>query len=356
MIFAPSSLGADETTEEYVETSSVFEGYCAEDQAYVNETCVKLCIAHNRCGENTECEQWGAATYCSCARGFTGDPLGSCFKLDEKAPCDPNPCGPNAECIPEDDKIGPHCKCLKNFYDWPPNCRPGCESDEQCADDELCISRVNKCEKVCDPSPCGENSVCRVDRAKSRVFCSCLEGFIPERGAGCREKLPSDFEIPIDFISSVIVDPCDEKCGYNAYCGEGNNCMCTQGYTGDPLTECSLDETPTSIDPCSPNPCGSYSTCDVIDGKENCSCIDGYGTAPYCSACHSTCLGGDLLCVGGRCVENVCSHFCGYSAICNVFNSTLECGCRSFEVKSQPFSYCHEVHFFPPNVIATLLG
>ncbi len=36
--------------------------------------------------------------------------------------------------------------------------------------------------------------------------------------------------------------------------------------------------------PCQPDPCGTYGTCEVVDGAASCACEDGY-TGDYCDAC-----------------------------------------------------------------------
>lgn len=340
------------TTEEFPELPE-----CAESEDFVNGECVDACIARAPCGENAICKQIDGRLFCQCNRGYSGNPLESCFKHDEKCPCDPNPCGPNSECVEKDEAIGPHCKCNPKFYDFPPNCREGCESHDDCASDEFCKTRENRCVKICDSSQCGENAKCRPDKERLKSFCSCLDGFIPEKNVGCREKTADDFEPPIDFIKEIVTDPCGEKCGRNAYCGSDNECVCTQGYEGDPHKQCKLITTSTTLDICNPNPCGPYSMCNVIEDNLNCSCVDGFGTAPFCSACYSSAsCGQEMLCVGGKCVENICDPFCGENAGCNVFNDTLECFCNFPTPNNNPFNFCSTATHIPPNVIATLLG
>lgn len=340
------------TTEEYPEIKE-----CPYGEELVNDDCVDICIVRAPCGENAICRNINATIYCQCNRGFSGNPLVSCFKHDEKSPCDPDPCGPNSICVSENETIGPHCKCKEKFFDFPPNCRPGCDGHDDCADDEMCDKSKNECRKICNSTQCGENARCRHDKKKLQSYCSCIDGFIPERGLGCREKTPDDFDIPIDFIKEVVNDPCEDECGSNAFCGSDGKCECTQGYEGDPHDKCELIKTPTTFDACNPNPCGPYSICKIIDGKSSCSCVDeSFGIAPYCRPCPMASCTAEQLCISGKCIENICAPFCGENTGCNVFNDTLECFCGSPIQNENPFQMCSEAIHIPPNVIATLLG
>lgn len=330
---------------------------CDFNEEFVDGECVDLCFKQKRCGTNTNCSSAGLQTYCSCLRGYTGNPLTSCFKMDEKSPCDPNPCGPNAECHVDHPEIGPHCRCKEGFYDWPPACREGCKVDTDCGPTEFCNSK-NSCEDLCGPEKCGENSICRVDKKKRTVNCSCKDGYLSETGIGCRLKAANESDIPLDFFTDFLFDKCEDTCGYNAYCDPDGKCVCTQDYTGDPLKECqpiALDRT----DPCTPNPCGGYSTCEIVNDEAKCSCIEGHGTAPYCSKCYSNtgCPSGDL-CVEGKCVFNVCKPNCGYNAGCTIHEGRLECSCeiRNLNEHQKPFQECSNIQFISAAVIATLAG
>lgn len=84
-------------------------------------------------------------------------------------PCQPSPCGSNAMC-----KIigeSPSCTCLPDFIGNPPNCRPECVSNSECASNLACINQ--KCKDPC-PGGCGYNADCKV--ISHALVCSCPYG------------------------------------------------------------------------------------------------------------------------------------------------------------------------------------
>lgn len=85
-------------------------------------------------------------------------------------PCQPSPCGPNSEC--REINNSPSCSCLANFIGSPPNCRPECVSNSECASHLACIN--NKCADPC-PGICGQNAECRV--VSHTPNCVCLSGY-----------------------------------------------------------------------------------------------------------------------------------------------------------------------------------
>ena len=86
-------------------------------------------------------------------------------------PCDPNPCGRNSN---QPRQIGDrcHCSCLPDMIGSPPNCRPECVINSDCAQELACISR--KCQDPC-PGLCGINAYCRV---RNHIpICVCNQGY-----------------------------------------------------------------------------------------------------------------------------------------------------------------------------------
>lgn len=86
-------------------------------------------------------------------------------------PCNPSPCGPNAQC--RDVNGSPSCTCLSEFIGQPPNCRPECVSNPECPSNLACINQ--KCKDPC-PGTCGQNAECRV--VSHSPNCVCLPGYV----------------------------------------------------------------------------------------------------------------------------------------------------------------------------------
>lgn len=198
-----------------------------------------------------------------------------------KDPCVPSPCGPNSQCR----NVGgsPSCSCLSEYVGTPPNCRPECTINSECSSIQACIR-----EKCMDPCPgsCGTAAICSV--INHTPICTCSQGFIGDPFTQCHLKKEEPIEIP---------DPCrPSPCGVNAQC-ENGVCTCLAEYQGDPYVgcrpECILNndcpknkacKNKKCIDPC-PGVCGQNAECSVINHVPMCSCIQGYqGNAfIYCS-------------------------------------------------------------------------
>lgn len=188
-------------------------------------------------------------------------------------PCVPSPCGPNSQC-----RIlsGSHlCLCLPNYFGSPPNCRPECTINSECASNLACIN-----EKCVDPCPgsCGVAAECSV---KNHIpICTCPTGYIGDPFSFCNVK-PLQEEI-------VQKDPCNPSpCGPNTNCNNGI-CTCLPEYHGDPYSgcrpecilnnDCPRDKTCIKnkcVNPC-PDPCGNNAICSVINHIPMCSCLQGY--------------------------------------------------------------------------------
>lgn len=211
-------------------------------------------------------------------------------------PCQPSPCGPNAECRPVGDS--PSCTCLDNMIGSPPNCRPECVSNAECASNLACIRQ--KCQDPC-AGACGANSECRV----------------------------------------VSHTP---------------NCICSVGFTGDPFTQCvpvQQDPPREQTSPCVPSPCGSNAVCREQNGAGSCTCLEDYFGNPY-EGCRPECvLNSDCpsnrACINSKC-KDPCPGTCGQNADCQVVNHLPSCTCL-VGYEGDPFRYCNIVqrerkHFF----------
>lgn len=185
-------------------------------------------------------------------------------------PCIPSPCGPNSQCRVVNDS--PSCSCLPNYFGIPPNCKPECTINAECASNLACIR-----EKCVDPCPgsCGISAQCAV--VNHIPTCTCTEGFIGDPFTRC---IPKPEEPIIEQTPSC-------NCGPNAICLE-NECTCPPEYFGDPYKgcrpECILNtECPTDkvclrnkcINPC-PGTCATNAECAVVNHIPICTCPPGH--------------------------------------------------------------------------------
>jgi hypothetical protein len=80
--------------------------------------------------------------------------------------CVPTPCGPNAECQVRGESFA--CSCMQNYISVPPNCRPECTINPECAPHLACMQQ--RCRNPCD-GICGVNAQCSV--VNHNAVCSC---------------------------------------------------------------------------------------------------------------------------------------------------------------------------------------
>lgn len=93
-------------------------------------------------------------------------------------PCQPSPCGPNANCQVRGES--PACSCLPNYIGSPPNCRPECTINPECSSQLACINQ--RCSDPC-PGSCGYNAQCSV--INHTPVCSCTAGHTGDPFTGC---------------------------------------------------------------------------------------------------------------------------------------------------------------------------
>lgn len=228
--------------------------------------------------------------------------------VERGSPCLPSPCGPNSQCQIVNNS--PSCSCLPEYLGLPPNCRPECISNSECPIHQACTNR--RCTDPCIGS-CGSNTECRV-------------------------------------VSHTPM------------------CVCRAGFTGDPFTQCIIEQrkknflllsinnheiwilkiiisTAVVIEnrtPCTPSPCGSNAVCREQNGAGSCTCLPEYignpyeGCRPECTV-NSDCLS-NLACIQSKC-QNPCLGTCGPNADCQVINHSPSCNCIS-GYTGDPFRYC----------------
>lgn len=187
-------------------------------------------------------------------------------------PCLSSPCGPNAECLVNEDSYT--CKCLPNFINNPPNCRAECITNDHCFSNMTCVNQ--HCIDPCSNEVCGVNADCRVDN------------------------------------HSIV-------------------CECQQNYTGNALVECFLMETISENHPCNLNPCGENAICREKNGSISCLCLPDFygnpikGCVPKCTS-NSDCLP-NQICLESICLDP-CQGICPENADCLVKNQVPLCICK----------------------------
>lgn len=299
----PSYIGSPPTCRPECISSSE----CSLSQACVNQKCIDPCPG--TCGITAKCQVVNHNPICSCPSRYTGDPFVRCslirkfqtsqiknysiinlFIAPEPVqpinPCVPSPCGPNSQCKEINDS--PSCSCLPDFIGSPPNCRPECVGNNECASHLACINQ--KCKDPC-PGTCGAYAECRV-------------------------------------LSHTP------------------NCACTSGYTGDPFTGCVLIQAIVAdeiISPCNPSPCGANAQCRVHNKAGACTCLPEYIGNPY-EGCRPECtLNSDCApnkaCINNKCADP-CPGTCGQNANCQVINHLPSCTCLP-GYTGDPFRYCN---------------
>lgn len=95
----------------------------------------------------------------------------------------------------------------------------------------------------CQPSPCGSNAQCTP--SGNHAVCTCLEGYRGNPYIQCRPEciVSSDCPLTLACINQKCRDPCPGTCGSNALCtvvSHNPKCLCPQGYIGDAYTVCHL--------------------------------------------------------------------------------------------------------------------
>lgn len=368
---------------------------CISNRACINQKCTDPCPGS--CGLNARCDVLNHIPVCTCFENYSGDPFSNCQPAPPVVqdvsvdPCNPTPCGPNAQCTGNG-----VCTCLAEFQGDPyRDCRPECVLNSDCARNKACLARKCRdpcpgtcapsaiCEVLnhvpmcscpagtvgqafvdcrvqaadpqrpqnsCNPSPCGPNSQCR--QQNEQAICSCVPGFIGAPPT-CRPEcvLSSDCLPSQACHNQKCRDPCAGTCGIGAVCRVVNHspiCTCPAQYKGNPFMRCEPNiERPvvqTPIDPCYPSPCGPNAQCRVVGDSPTCTCLPEYiGASPNCRpecTSHQECAN-HLACVNRRCVDP-CPGACGANADCRAVSHSPNCFCAVGFV-GDPFYQCSPV-------------
>lgn len=225
---------------------------------------------------------------------------------------------------------------------------------------------------VCNPSPCGPNSVCRQNN--NQAVCSCVPGY-SGNPPSCRPECVVNSDCPKNraCLNFKCSNPCTGSCGIGARCNVVNHspiCSCPPQNNGDPFIRCIpirknkeqhscvkivysdlatvkmtiliLAPTPPPQDkPCEPSPCGPRSQCRVVNNVASCSCLPEFlGSPPNCRpecASNSECPS-QLACINYKC-KDPCPGSCGVNAECRVISHTPSCRCAN-GYSGDPFTQC----------------
>ncbi|XP_066901573.1 neurogenic locus notch homolog protein 1-like, partial [Halyomorpha halys] len=370
---------------------------CPSNRACIRNKCQDPCPG--TCGQNAVCQVASHLPLCSCNSGYTGDPFKYCTVIQPNVeqtpvdPCNPSPCGANSQCKVNNEQA--ICSCLPEYIGSPPGCRPECVVSSECPSNRACLNQ--KCSDPC-PGTCGRNTQCQV--INHSPICSCLSGFtgdpfsschqipplpVPPKepvnpcvpspcgpysqcqSAGdspscsclpdytgsppnCRPECTINSECPSVFacLREKCRDPCPGSCGLGATCSVRNHipiCLCQEGYTGDPFTNCHPipppPPEPVNQDPCNPSPCGSNAQCN----NGVCTCLPEYQGDPY-TGCRPECVlssecSKTLACINNKC-RDPCPGTCGQEAICEVVNHIPVCRCQEGKT-GNPFISCQPI-------------
>ena len=93
----------------------------------------------------------------------------------------------------------------------------------------------------CDPSPCGPNAQCR--EINGIAVCACIADYFGDPYTGCTPECVINSQCPFtrSCLNQHCVDPCPGTCGVNAECAVVNHnplCTCRRGTTGDAFIRC----------------------------------------------------------------------------------------------------------------------
>ena len=102
---------------------------------------------------------------------FTHQILATPRPIEVIQPCNPSPCGTNAECTERGNAAS--CRCILDYIGNPyVECKPECTVNSECPRDKACIN--NHCEDPC-PGVCGQHATCSV--ANHIPQCTCDPGY-----------------------------------------------------------------------------------------------------------------------------------------------------------------------------------
>ncbi|CAH8461766.1 unnamed protein product [Schistosoma turkestanicum] len=258
-------------------------GYCSEDCSSPDGACNLFCV---------------------------DEPL---LLATEPSPCDCVTCDRHGE-VCQPDGTGYRCECGEGLK---------LMSDNTCQATSA-MDVINYLGVQCGSVNCHANARC-VD--PNQAFCQCLPGYRGDGVSHC-ENDPCSKCRRNEICENGIcipsgVDLCDGvQCGEQAFCQDGA-CVCTPGYTGDPVVKC-YEET----ELCAGVQCHRFGQC----YENRCYCSHGYvgDGVNFCDARTNDPCDGVRCAANGRCQDGrcVCDHGFtgdGYNE-CRVAEGVSLCG------------------------------
>lgn len=202
---------------------------------------------------------------------------------------------------------------MPEFVGLPPNCKPECISNSECASNLACMN--NKCKDPCSGS-CGSNTECRV--VSHTAMCVCLIGYEGDPFIQCTLKQSKTFYRYFEDKLILVLNS-------DIY-----------------FFRILADIQPTVSTPCTPSPCGSNAICKEQGGVGSCSCLPDYIGNPY-EGCRPECImNSDCVstraCIHSKCQDS-CPGACGMNAECQVVNHLPQCNCFP-GYTGQPYQFC----------------
>lgn len=228
-----------------------YDGDCPSQTACIRGECVNPCNATHPCGVNADCRVLDTVPVrtmiCECLEGYTGNAAVQCDKrslcviekgfvrdVDGQCVCPPGtaldiyeycaPCLPqqgfkideNGRCVCALERgmvIDERGRCIcptDHGYRLTPagECiaedQPGCETNEDCADNRFCNTRTKTCEDPCLQKVCGVNAFCNA--INHRAQCQCITGYTGNPELFCNHtNFRTDFPRP-DMLVSCLAD------------------------------------------------------------------------------------------------------------------------------------------------------
>lgn len=139
---------------------------------------------------------------CVCSQGYYGDPFVQCNVqqiIEVVNPCEPSPCGVNAECRTRNGAGS--CICLPDYFGDPyQGCRPECSINSDCPSNKACVN--SKCKDPC-PGTCGPNSNCHV--INHLPSCNCIAGHTGDPYQYCNILIERKNDILLIYIIKKCV-------------------------------------------------------------------------------------------------------------------------------------------------------